>query len=108
MMQARQEPHAAGPGKPFNHYRGALYHNLISNATRLRRRGVEREETWGVSLTIRLWVWGSVVSSHSGVQGGAPAENGFYAWGLEAIWKTPNVARAGKTFLPPPMWTGLP
>jgi len=33
--------------------------------------GVKRKETW------RLWVWGSVVSFPTGVQGRAPAKNGF-------------------------------
>ena len=43
--------------------------------------GVQREETWDkCPLTIRLGVRGSVISSPSWVWGGAPAENGFYAY----------------------------
>jgi len=67
--------------------------------------------------TIR--VWGSVVSSSSGVRGGSPAENGFYAYlrsdgQKEAIWNTlfsiferwrgpQNVAGPGKTPHFPPL-----
>jgi len=54
-----------------------------------RREGVEAErrrrrggEVWGgrFPLPIRQGVWGSVVSSPSGVRGGAPAQNEFGAF----------------------------
>ena len=75
--QARREPER-GPG---NHYRGALSqpHSVCAEietpqASTVRKRGA------GCPLTVRLGVLGSVVSSPSGVSGGAPAENGFYAY----------------------------
>jgi len=48
-----------------------------------RERGIQMEESWGgvsTAIIIRLGVWGSVVSSSSGVRGGALAENGFDAY----------------------------
>jgi len=55
----------------------------ITTSLRMRRdrdaEGVERRGE-GCPLTIRLGVWGSVVNSPSGIRGGAPAENGFYAF----------------------------
>ena len=50
------------------------YHNLIPYTPRSKKHGE------GCPLTIRLWVWGSVLSSSSGIWGGAPADNGFYAY----------------------------
>ena len=46
---------------------GGPYHNLILYAPRSRRRRKKRKEKTceGCPLTIRLWVWGSVVSSPS-------------------------------------------
>jgi len=75
--QARREPQR-GLGK---HYRGALSqtHSVcleIETPKASRgRKGGER-----CPLTIRLGVRGSVASSPSGIWGGAPAENGFYAY----------------------------
>jgi len=78
---------------------------------------IEREETYreGCPLTIQLGVWGSIVSSPSGVRGGAPAENGFYAYlrsershmehPFQYFWAMagpPNVAGPGKTSPLPP------
>jgi len=75
---------------------------------------IEREETWGgvsAPLTIRLGVRRSVVSSPSGVRGGAPAENGFYAsWNtIFSIFerlRAPQTSRSpGKlSSLSPPSW----
>jgi len=106
--QARREPQR-GPGK---HYRGALSPPPILYVLRLRCKRGER-----CPLTIRLGVWGSVVSSSSGVWGRAPAENGFYAYfrpershlehHFQYFWATAgplNVAGPGKTFpLPAPL-----
>jgi len=62
-MQAHREPQR----DPGNHYRGALSqpHSVFA----------EMGETWvGVSPHHPTRVWGSVVSSHSGVRGGAPSK----------------------------------
>jgi len=72
-------------------------------------------------LTIRLGVRGSVVSSPSGVRGGAPTENGFYAYfrsershlehHFQYFWATaepPKRRGARENFPPfPPLSTGL-
>jgi len=62
------------------------YHNLIPSAeieTPKASRTL-RGRTWGgmspSPITMRLGVWGSIISSPSGVRGRAPAENGFYAY----------------------------
>ena len=74
--------------RPVESHSGAR-ENIIAGPSRpppiLHVLRSDREETLGeVSLTIRLGVRGSVVSSPSGVRGGAPAEtpakNGFYAY----------------------------
>ena len=75
--QARREPQRG----PVNHYRGALSHHHSVCAkietSRLRR---QEEETWGgVSLTIRLGVWVSVVSFPSGLRP-APGRKWIYAY----------------------------
>jgi len=72
VTQARREPQR-GPG---NHHRGPL-----TTSFRMRRDLREgRKRRDGCLLTIRLGVWGSIVSSPSGVRGGAATENGFYAY----------------------------
>ena len=110
-MQARREPQR-GPG---NHY-----HNLIPYAPRSRRpRHRERREGGNVGewcpFTIRLEVWGSIVSSSSGVRGETPAENGFYAYlrsershlkhhfqyTIFKRWRTPQTSRGSGKTLPP-------
>ena len=60
--QAHREPQR-GPG---NHYRGGL--SQVSVCAEME------------TLTVRLGVCGSIVSSTSRVRGQAPAENGFYAY----------------------------
>jgi len=40
---------------------------------------IGRDQGEGCPLTIRLRVWGSIVSSPTGVRGRAQAKNGFYA-----------------------------
>ena len=68
----------AGPGKTLS--RGPINPSFCMSWDR-DAKGVEREETWGeVSPYHPTRGSGSVVSSPSGVRGGAPAENGFYAY----------------------------
>ena len=115
--QARREPQW-GPG---NHYRGALSlpHSICAEIETLKAsRGRKRGE--GCPITIWLWIWGSVVSSPSGVWGGSPAENGFYAYmrsershlecPFQYFWAMagpPNVAGPRKTFTLSPLTMGL-
>ena len=71
LAKARREPQR-GPG---NHYCGALsqpYSVCADSEIEKDKRG-ER-----CPLTIRLEVWGSIVSCPGGVRGSA--ENGFYAY----------------------------
>jgi len=59
-------------------YLGPIITTSFCMRPRSRR---QREEMCGVcSLTIRLGVWGSIISSPSRVRGSAPADNGFYAY----------------------------
>ena len=55
---------------------GVDFFRRRGNGGEIERRGGNGE---GVSpFPADYGVWGSVVSSHSGVRGGAPAENGFW------------------------------
>jgi len=76
-QQARREPQR-GPGK---HYRGALSPSPDSVCLEIETSKASRGRKLGEGcpLTTRLEVRGSVVSSPSGVRGGARVENGFYA-----------------------------
>ena len=74
----------SNPGYVTIHSRAFL--SRICHCTNERRRredrgaeGAERSGVWGggVPLPSSLGVWGSVVSSPSGVRGGAPAANEF-------------------------------
>jgi len=98
----------AGPYPPF----------CLEIETLKASRGRKRGD--GCPLTIRLQVLGSVVSSPSGVRGGAQAENGFYAYFLcqkEATWSTifsiferrrgPQTSRGPGKLPLPPFSTGL-
>jgi len=84
--QARREPQR-GPG---NHYREALlrpppYHNLILATIETPKASRGKKRGQSCPLTIRLGVWGNVVSCTSGVLGEASAENGFYAYLMSEI-----------------------
>jgi len=74
--QARREPQR-GPGK---HYRRALSPHSVCLEIEMPKASRGRKRGEGCALTIRLWVWGSVVSSPSGVRGRAPTANRFYAY----------------------------
>ena len=65
-----------GPGKPL--LRGPITSSCAKNETPKASRGRKSRE--GCPRTVRLWVWGRVVSSPSGVRGRAPVENVFYAY----------------------------
>jgi len=131
--QARREPQR-GPG---NHYHGP-YPNLIPNAPRSRRRsgvdlrgrkrgvvgGCPHLTAIGCPLTIRLGVWGSVVSSPSGIRAEhRPKMDLMHIWGQkDTIWNIlcsifercpppppkKKVTGPGKTFPPfPSLLTGM-
>ena len=114
MIQARREPQR-GRG---NNIAGPITlpppHSVcLEIDTSKASRGGEVGRGERCPLTIRLGVRGSVVSSPRGVRGGAPNENGFYAYfrsershlehNFQYFWATagpPNVAGPGKTFPP--------
>jgi len=66
-----------GPGKPLS--RGPITTSFCMRRDRDVEGRKGRKCGEGYPLTIRLDVWRSTVSSSSGIWGGAPAENGFYA-----------------------------
>jgi len=75
--QARGEPQRG----LRNHYRRALsqpYSVCAEIETPKASRG--RKHGKCCPITTRKGVWRSVISSPGGVRGGAPAENGFYAY----------------------------
>jgi len=107
----------AEPGKPFSWGPITTSQCAEIETPRERKRG-ER-----CPITIRIGLWGSVVSSPtprspSGFRGGAPAENGCYAYSRSERshlgnpfqyferWRgLQNVTGPGKT--PPPLSAGL-
>jgi len=117
----RCRPVESRSGGPGNHYCGALsqLHSVCAEIeTPKASRGRKHGE--GCPLTIRMGVWRSAVSSPGGVRGGAPAENGFYAFEVRkkpsgtpfqyfwAMAGPPKVAGPGETFplpLPRRAWS---
>ena len=116
--QARREPQL-GPGK---HYCGALSPPPILYVIETPKTSKGRKRGESCPITIPTRVQESVVSSPSGVRGGAPAENGFYAYFMLekkpsgtpfsvflSDGGAPQTSRGpGKLSpLPPPLSTGL-
>jgi len=89
--------------------------HVLRSRHRRRREGGNVGRLGEVSPHHQTRVRGSAVSSHNGLRGRAPAENGFYAYfrsernnlehHFQYFWATagpPNVAGPGKTFPPLP------